>query len=60
MLDEKVCAGCRKIQEKTKTCSVYPKVPSAYVREGKCPFNFRPDVAIERKRVGQQKQKKGL
>ena len=57
-LDEKICGGCRKIKE-TK-CSVYGAMPSAYARAKRCPFNFRPDVAIERTRVGQQKQKKGV
>jgi hypothetical protein len=61
-MDEKICAGCRKIEVNNvtteMTCSIYPKIPSAYTRSGKCPFNFRPDVVIEKKRVGQQKQKK--
>ena len=61
------CKGCSKVVQEPweatgallNVCSVYPN-PSIFWRRGGCYFNTR--VAVKetpKKRVGQQKQKKG-
>lgn len=59
-----VCNGCTKgvvlrVFPYTTCCTVYERVPGAYLRANLCPFN--PPVAKasnKRVRVGQQKQRK--
>ena len=53
----KGCDGCDKAA--SLMCSVYEK-PQVHWNRGGCFFNFKPEVkATPKKRVGQQKQKKG-
>jgi len=51
------CDGC--VKATSLLCNVYEK-PAAHWNRGGCFFNFKPEVkATPKKRVGQQKQKKG-
>jgi len=51
------CSGCDKAA--SLMCTVYVK-PLVHWKRGGCFFNFKPVVKpTEKKRVGQQKQKKG-
>ena len=51
------CSGCDKAT--SLMCTVYEK-PIVHWNRGGCFFNFKPEVKKTFKRVGQQKQQKGV
>jgi hypothetical protein len=52
-----ICEDCNRLHETCGQCTVYHEVPIYYIHQGACPFNHLVRITVEKKRVGQQKQK---
>lgn len=56
---EMVNCLCSKVDPEQYTCTVYDPIPPFYQRRRCCPFNQPVRNVTKKRRVGQQKQKKG-